>query len=213
MRKNPDQRTVDLRAKYRKRHGNDWWRDDDVKAEYSKEKRNIYRNDSKSTKSTKKTSEKRKSTKVTDMLDPKLRTAINVAQTALKTLFPNRIFEVDENYGGGGTAVVFSEDETHTVSVELIPKRKYVHYQATIEEHMDGVQGGIFRTANGVVEKDNLPGDLDLLADSMGLFESMNNDFEEGFKVTVMYDGKLRELMPGSDLYNEYADWFLIVDV
>lgn len=176
---------------------------------------------------------------MTDMLDPKLRTAIDVAQTALEALFPDRTFEVNEDYGGGGTAVVFSEGDDHTISVELSPKRKYVHYQATIEEHMDGIEGGIFRSANGVVEKDNLPGDLDLLADSMGLFESMNTDIENtmtelrrqsgkkgkkkskkskkraskqkdtGLKITVMYGGKSTDLLPGSDLYDEYVDWFL----
>lgn len=44
MRKNPDQRTVDLRAKYRAKHGDDWWQDEDIKAEYRAERREIYRN-------------------------------------------------------------------------------------------------------------------------------------------------------------------------
>lgn len=246
-RSNPEQYIIDLRAEYRAEYGNDWWKDEEIKAQF-KEDRSAARaasqgkapkKKSKSTKTTKKTSAKRKSTKVTDMLDPKLRRAIDVAQTALEELFPNRTFEVNEDYGGGGTVVVFSEGDDHTISVELSPKRKYVHYQATIEEHMDGVQGGIFRTANGVVEKDNLPGDLDLLADSMGLFESMNTDLEntmkelrrqsgkkpkktpkkskkraskqkdKGLSVTVMYGGKSKELKPGSKLYKEYVDLFL----
>jgi hypothetical protein len=41
---NPDQRTVDLRAKYRAEYGNDWWKDEDIKAEYRAERREIYRN-------------------------------------------------------------------------------------------------------------------------------------------------------------------------
>lgn len=43
MRKNPDQRTVDLRAKYRAKHGDDWWQDEEIKAEYRAERREIYR--------------------------------------------------------------------------------------------------------------------------------------------------------------------------
>ena len=43
MRKNPDQRTVDLRAKYRAKHDDDWWQDEDIKAEYRAERREIYR--------------------------------------------------------------------------------------------------------------------------------------------------------------------------
>ena len=35
---NPDQRTVDLRAKYRAVHGDDWWKDDEIKAEYRVER-------------------------------------------------------------------------------------------------------------------------------------------------------------------------------
>ena len=92
MRRNPDQRTVDLRAAYRAEYGNDWWQDAEIKAQYDAEKRSIYRGDSKPSKkkSKSKGKGKRKSTKVTDMLDPKLRTAIDVAQTALEALFQTR---------------------------------------------------------------------------------------------------------------------------
>jgi hypothetical protein len=63
MRKNPDQRTVDLRAKYRAKHGDDWWQDEDIKAEYRAERREIYRSGPPSTggrkQTTTKTSSKR----------------------------------------------------------------------------------------------------------------------------------------------------------
>jgi hypothetical protein len=36
---NPSSRKKALRAKYRKKYGNDWWQDDDIKADYDAEKR------------------------------------------------------------------------------------------------------------------------------------------------------------------------------
>ena len=44
MRKNPDPRTKNLRAKYRAKYGLDWWKDEDIHLQYRAERREIYRN-------------------------------------------------------------------------------------------------------------------------------------------------------------------------
>jgi hypothetical protein len=37
LRNNPSSKRKALRAKYRKKHGNDWWQDDKIKARFKKE--------------------------------------------------------------------------------------------------------------------------------------------------------------------------------
>ncbi len=164
---NPEQYIIDLRTQYREEYGNDWWKDESIKAQFKKD-RSAARARAKGTtprKSTKATSTQQKKTasKVTDMLDPKLRTAINNTVDTLKAMFPHRTFEVNEDYGGGNTAVVFSEDGDVKISVELMPKRKYVHYQIAMEEDTGDGSGGDFSMAKGVLGKSDLAGDLELM--------------------------------------------------
>ena len=166
-RNNPEQYIVDLRTQYREQYGNDWWKDESIKAQFKKD-RSAARAKAKGTKprtsaKAKPAQQKKSASKVTDMLDPKLRTAINNTKDTLKAMFPHRTFEVNEDYGGGGTAVVFSEDGDITISVELMPKRKYVHYQIGMEEERSDGSSGDFSMAKGVLGKDDLAGDLELL--------------------------------------------------